>query len=213
MRIWLATFAVALCIQRMSVAAIPPSTYERMWQFSEAMALVENGRIVEVWKGKLRVGDAVPKGALCFAHREVLVRAHERWTCDRIEREIVSLGGPSEGVPPPCVTVEQLRGLAKTGKLPPWRMRANVFARSVVITHDEDRDKPIIVKGLVAIDLEATRVDFYPDDAYLSLKSPKRTVYLKGRVDKVSGGEVYCTFKEADPVARSSAEFDALLTK
>jgi hypothetical protein len=195
----------------MSVAAIPPSRYEDIWRFSEAMALVDNGRIVEVWKGKLKVGAAVPADALCVGGRGVLVRAHEQWTCDGVDGEVVSLAGPSEGVAPPYVTVEQLRGLGKTGKLPPWRVRAIVFGRSALITYDEERDKPIIVRGLVAIDLEATRVDCYKDDAYLSLKSPKRTVYLKGRVDKVNGGEVQCTFKESEPAARSLSELEALL--
>jgi hypothetical protein len=207
-----AVWAASLGSQGSSVAAIPPSSYSDIWFFSEVMALVEKGHIVEVWKGELKIGAAVPADASCFSDRGVLVRAHKRWTCDAVQREVVSLGGPSEGEAPPYVTVEQLRGLGKTGKLPPWRMRANVLGRKVLITYDEDnRYKPIIVKGLMVIDLEATSVDFYWDHAYLSLKSPKQSVYLKGRLDRVKGGEVECTFKETDPAARSISELEALL--
>jgi hypothetical protein len=196
----------------MSVAAIPPPSYQEIHRFAEAMALVDKGRIVEAWKGALKAGDTVPAGVVCGGDRGVLVRAHGRWTCDTLhDSGVVSLAGPSEGEAPPYVTVEQLRGLARTGKLPPWRMRATVLGRSVLVTHDEDRDKRVVVKGLVSIDLEATRADIYPDTAYLWLKSPRRTVYLNGRLDRIKGGEAQCTFAEVEPAARSLAELEALL--
>ncbi len=204
-------------------AAIPPLSYAEIFARSTVLARVgADGLVAESFKGGLAVGSKPPPESLAGTAVPAMIgRTAGGWYASTIAPTgLVALHPPGREHRPRPVTLAQIRGLAKTGVLPPYVVRATLrwpkspVTRELVVTWNGDRsDGPLTVEGLVPPVPAETYGSVDEKRAHLTFGAPRGSVHLKLDVTSSEGEAILGTLAGTNPPTASAKELDALLAK